>query len=158
MHCFTYSAIKNSVLTSLFESGIHLMHVLALSPAKHSPRACVEAEQKGASRDWVLLQMIRLEELWCDRALYKEIPALRPGDSPSISEEFCYGFTHFILRVTSSRIPREMFLFTFFYRIFFRVLEQSDKMVFFLRTSAWLRYLLTVTVWVCQNVLNSNDY
>lgn len=88
------------------------MHVFPVVSSNQTQCACVETEWKGAR---VLLQMLSFRKLWCDCAPYLKIPSLSPTDVPSISEEFCYGFTLFIRCVTTSQISSAYFFFFSFY-------------------------------------------
>ena len=111
------------------------MHVFPVVPSKDRRGACAKTEWKGAR---VLLLMLSFRKLWCDCAPYLKIPSLSPSVIPSISEEFCYGFTLFIRCVTSSQISRRFFFFYYFFLfaiIYFCLSEREENGVLIVKQS-----------------------
>lgn len=101
------------------------MHVFPVVSSKQPQCACVETEWKGAR---VLLLMLSFRKLWCDCAPYLKIPSLSLTDVPSISEEFCYGFTLFIRCVTTSQISSAFFfLFIILLGIIYFCLSEREE-------------------------------
>lgn len=120
------------------------MHVFPVVSSNQLQCACVGTEWKGAR---VLLLMLSFRKLWCDCAPYLKIPSLSPTDVPSISEEFCYGFTLFIRCVTTSQISSAYFFFLLLLAIiYFCLSEREEKWCSYSQTKQDKRNLLTVTV------------